>query len=517
MKQRKLSKPALATATLVCLLATPVAFAAEGAPSLADLSAAEIASTGSTSLSGELRAFQQENSPLEFSGAWFTLTAGAMLLSIDGAWSNLTVPPVAPTYETGTQNHEYGASTVVGIGGARLLHGFYVLPVPPAAAPTVEVASHGGAMEAAAPGTVNVDRDVPSERVPPVQSVTGSVRWMDALGESTVTVRGDFLLALFDWDFTVESAGGTDTYRTGETQEPIDPTCEIQCTGVSPFAKWATQAAFAYVTGGELSFGWPEPGHSELFLDGVTIAADSVSLDHARLDLSAPGTDPIQVGEMRLTGDLQLENLHGAAGTVAGALAGTVESAFADGKPFGGFAAAITPAGTLGSVWLPWVGLGVLLTSAAGAEYARRKRFGLRMHRMERFLDAGEYRRVLDGINPLLTNPLYARDASVMKTLALLQLQRLDDAERFLDALEPWQGPEAATQEYLRAYLHALKSDGSKAIAHLQKCLAIAPDYEEEIRANPAFHSIFALLEGDATSGPVPAYPSTSHSVEGYA
>jgi hypothetical protein len=124
-----------------------------------------------------------------------------------------------------------------------------------------------------------------------------------------------------------------------------------------------------------------------------------------------------------------------------------------------------------------------------------------RYKRIERYFDGREYIEVLERIDPFTRRRRFSRTANRMKAVSLLSLEQYREAELFLGTLGPLDGPDPATQAFLRACASAGQGHDAEAIEHLTDCFKLDPTYREEAELIPALHGFLPYFDLE-TGGP---------------
>ncbi|HUR64072.1 MAG TPA: hypothetical protein VM241_06300 [Candidatus Thermoplasmatota archaeon] len=140
-------------------------------------------------------------------------------------------------------------------------------------------------------------------------NVEGAVAWAAGCDASAVRhVRGDFLLALWQWDARVESASGAQALPSG--QEPLAPAPGAAPAPGYPSATLSRdRQVFLAVTGGDLLLPALQAPQAFLFEPRVH-AIGRVVLRGASGFLAAQGQE-VQADEVSLAGDLTVTMAHG--------------------------------------------------------------------------------------------------------------------------------------------------------------------------------------------------------------
>ncbi|MFA5943287.1 MAG: hypothetical protein WC876_02345 [Candidatus Thermoplasmatota archaeon] len=151
-----------------------------------------------------------------------------------------------------------------------------------------------------------------------------------------------------------------------------------------------------------------------------------------------------------------------------------------------------TPARGL-SLWLTWGGgfVGLLLVSILLHGPMRSMRF----RAIQRRFDDRDYVEVLTRIDPFTRRYRFSRNANLLKAVSLLSLLEYKEAGLFLNTLGPLDGPDPATQAFLRACASAGQAHDADAIQHLTDCFRLDPTYREEAKTVPALRGFLPYFD----------------------
>jgi len=199
---------------------------------------------------------------------------------------------------------------------------------------------------------------------------------------STVTVRGSFVLALWQYDAVLSTATETRNLPSGTERSTTLP---------APVADAAYPSVghgrqqFLYVTDGTLTIPNLSGATNYVFLDHANVAASTLTLHQATGQLNVNGqAQAIQANVLRLDGDLaaDLAKTDDGLRTFVG---GHLDAASADGQLL---TQTVQPAGSASHPWTWALWLGVLVVLAALAAPARvgvrRARGSLTLARLKR-------------------------------------------------------------------------------------------------------------------------------------
>lgn len=312
-----------------------------------------------SSFSGSLGALILENvaigDPLAPSS--FTLHGDSVRVELDYAHPSLNVGMVT------SARHSYGMipkefASFEGQGGINR-NGYQLVMVPLGSGAALSMTS--SCAEAASPGSTSIDREakvVPKEsRAPLTAAVEQSVMWSDCSAMAQVTVIGDFLVALWEWDFVIEARDSTHEYATGRLQADALYGAPDLTAIVS-----RDQQAFLFVTNGTLGLQLERGVPHEIYAGPLaTVHSDlGALLGQARGQIRIPsGMQEFTAQVVEMTGVVDLE-IDADEGQLK-VRSGNVDGLRLDGVPVQLAAVATVPDGAPRSLLVAFAGLAVLL------------------------------------------------------------------------------------------------------------------------------------------------------------
>lgn len=306
---------------LLCGLAQPTV--ADGASVQGNLAVAS-AKVGDATIVGPLIAFLQEmTNPLEGGASpLFTLRADDLQLEFDEENTAVHAGLVSfrpdPTTSPATHANALveGRSTSDGYRWNLFPREGFPLPVIQASTDCMT----------ALPSSVSLIERLPKVRLargPLSEEAASAIHWTDCSAGSFVTVTGDFVLSLWEWDANLTVDGSSYEIDTGQRQSENLPNGSPDLSS----ALSEDREAFLFVQGGELIVPQLEgTGQAIYTASGATVTATSLDLRGASGNLSVHSHDiPVDGGEVRLEGTSTL--------SLSGAGVGQSMSARVDADP----------------------------------------------------------------------------------------------------------------------------------------------------------------------------------------
>ena len=123
---------------------------------------------------------------------------------------------------------------------------------------------------------------------------------------------------------------------------------------------------------------------------------------------------------------------------------------------------------------------------------------GFRFRSIQRRFEERDYIEVLTRIDPFTRRHRFSRSANLLKAVSLLSLHQYKEAGLFMGTLGPLDGPDPATQAFLRACASAGQAHDAEAIQHLTDCFRLDPTYKEEAQTVPALRSLMGYFQVEA-------------------
>jgi hypothetical protein len=394
-------------------------------------------------------------------------------------YSNGTVLNAVPTqlgHTTSTSaRYTHANATMLAPGGR---YSYYLTAVDDKTPPAIDVAgSFLDVMPAGdAPSRVDYVGQTPSDPVVP-----GGL--LGAASDRTVTVRvtGDFALSFYDWQMEVSDASSHDDLWAGTRWRSTAGPNEVQVVGDSE-----VRQVFLVARDAQLVLELNATTDMTLLLLGQSYTASGVlacngpqgTLQTDDGPVAPKPGAPVEVsgafaGQLGLASDRVELDVHGDGAT---ARQGDLTLALKTTTP--------APAASWTS-WLLMLGLALPVLGVG----VRRTAQSWRMRAMRFAGESRDDRSVLRHGDRLLQVRRFRRDAAILQTVALVRLDRLDEAAAVLAMDDAWAGS-PAIRDYLSAVLHAKRGELGRAATLLQSCLAMAPEMLAEARANPALAAL---------------------------
>jgi len=410
--------------------------------------------------------------------------AGATLLAIEGSASRVHIQADdnhgyavsgtdARDKEPSSTPYDHGASTIQATAFRAAAQAFAV--GLDGAAVTLE----GDAARLEAPRVAHVSEArmvYPLE--PELDRAVASHAALDASGATTVHLRGDIVLSLWDIDLLLDD-GEAVTYESGQRAEAIAPSV----AGFRTVEEHRPRQLYVHLTDADVTL--------RVEGAGTTAFVATPSVRAASLRLEAPqGTLRAADRELELLGgELVLEEAAVRIGAPAGGLPIVVDDAAGarmDGEPI---ELATGQVRRIGSEL--WVVAGVgLVALAAGTGSGLRRRTAQEMARLEAAMAEARYEDVAGMGNALLRSRRFGQEAGVIRCVALLRLGRAAEAKRTVQRMRARGSGSAAMQDYLLAHALCLEGEFDEAGERLAACLRRAPSMRTEVLANPVFRPL---------------------------
>ncbi len=483
-------------ALIGCLLALPGVQAAPG-PRVLDAQVQTAFLHGQVGVEGLLASFhsvgdksQQGANPVEpppparIAPSGFVLYGQDIDVAMDVRHGDPTLLVASPPSPTETvdapfQDGASGATTAV-----RADFSFFVAPLPGVAAPRVTLACGEGQVEASGDLQKEASRYVLSDR-PALRGASPSSSWTRTSGWTSVAMDGDFAMMLWDIDFDVQDANATHSFKTGyffESSLPVD-TGDYNVAGRSE-----SRQAYLVVRGGHLEFTFPESAALALnFVVADAQVEGQASFTNAAGSLQTPDGAVAVSGAASIDGQLAMSFGVRRDNRFDANVSGSPTHAVTGGRLVTYGTIVEPPAAGSPSVWLVGA-IGVAALVTAGVPLARRSALRRQMARLEALAEAGQFRAVVRAVTPgLLRSRRFQEDTQVVRSVSLLRLDRLTEAQASLDG---WQGPQSAQVDYLWAFLHAKRGESSLARHRIASCLARDETMRLDVESNPLFASL---------------------------
>lgn len=304
-----------------------------------------------------------------------------------------------------------------------------------------------------------------------------------------LTVVGDFLVSVWGWDFRLNDEEVlTGSHRYNQTSVPI--------VGREVYADTMEQVAQLEVTNG--TFRLTNLGNLRVFGDAVRAELGGQSTVAGLVGtLTSQGAPELNGESLTLrdaiidaarAGDAFVNILHADGAELNGQSIRLVDQ---DGDARPGTVVEIPAKGTRFS----WGFAGSIAALILVAAVAHGPMQGFRFQRIQRRFDDRDYISVLSRIDPFTYRRRFRRRASLLKAVSLLSLEEYREAALYLETLGPLDGPDPATQSFLRACAAAGQGHDSAALQYLGDCLRMDPSYVEEARTVPVLASLLPYFD----------------------
>jgi hypothetical protein len=304
----------------------------------------------------------------------------------------------------------------------------------------------------------------------------------DARGAlAPLTVRGDFVVTLWEWDVDVTADGSQHHYPSGRDSVEHVP-FPLDVRGIE-----SSHMRQTYITAHD--------GVLDVLLRPQVFALHGTELGIATQGLmrirdmsgSVPAASThLENGRLDMRGELSAVLQPSQDGLLLASVRGHVDSLNADGQPLTVTTARRDPTG----VWV--VAAAVVVATAAWLLVRRRLQLSRAMRSLEAEMERGAYAEVAKRGSALVRTRRHGRDAVVMHAVALLRLGRYDEAAATLMAVRRWRGEDLGVKEYLLANVYAARGDRAAAREAIKRCLAVAPTMRLEILHNPRLAPLLA-------------------------
>lgn len=317
------------------LVAVLVAAPATAAPWKGELATPELQALGESGTLGPLTVLLQENALPEHGPAdpRFRLEADRLRVEADHTDLNLNLLVTEYFHDVKTSVEDHADAVVEGTVN-RDGHRFSVWPVT-ASPPTVHASEPGCAtLSPSTQAEVNRTALVRASTRPASVAHVGSSTLWSGCDEGSVTVTGDFLLRLWEWDAELTADGETRTLPSGEHGVDGQPRDD---EGTDRFAGEATEQ-YLYAHNATLTI--PRlAGHYEVYLGDAEVTATALRLRQATGTIKGTDTHRAQSQDVYLQGDLVV-HARNTGGMLATTFQGGLDQAHLD-----GVAATLTPGG----------------------------------------------------------------------------------------------------------------------------------------------------------------------------
>ncbi len=420
----------------------------------------------------------------------FRLDAERLRVEVDEERRDLSAANVQVTQERLVSNGTDYTNATVASTPPRLGHMLAIMPNGRGAWPTIEFHADDAAARPSAPSPLAVPRFARSDHRSNRSLESDESLDMDLAGSTVaLTVRGDFLVTLWEWDFSVASALNRELHevRTGRDA----PTVVTNPLGGSNLAEKDVRLSQAYlfVHNGTLDLpAYPRPAGHLLMAAASLDVNGFVALAGVQGRVWDEGVaEPLDAARFEMGGQIHLA-LGTRDGRMSALVAGDITRAAADGARLALGARHAPEDGRAFDRWLTGVLVAGLVapTLGAGGTWARRRNVRARLRRAEQALTMGDPAAVVQRVARIHASA-HRPEATVLEVDALLRLGRVDEARAVMESTAPWKGPMAAMHEYLLAAVAAHAGQADDAAVHLHACLSHAPEFVPSVRADPVF------------------------------
>jgi hypothetical protein len=476
---------------LALLAFLPVASAAPGL--VAHIESASLTAAGRGHAAAPLGALvvaaprEREGGPDPAAGA-FLLRADDLGVEVDRHAYQADTPATTTPEGTMTTHREPYGRAQVRSHEPRQAYALAVLPLPGRPAPVLEIEWGALSVSAASGEPVGVPNAVNATEARRLD-VPGAVLLELAPAQlQTLVVQGDFRLALWFWNVTVESSQSSQATLvwSGERYTPL-----VSPLGPTQGVRLDVERhqVVLEVVGGVLEF-TRLPASTDFYAPAASLSAAATWTHRDAAGALGDGADlrPLAGRHVALVGDLRADAAWAPGARVATTLRGSLEEARLDGQHVA-WAAAVpdrvpAPGGRWSTAW--WM-LMALPAAGLGWNRVRGWREVRRMDALEAAAAFGAWPLAAEEAAWLRGSRSFAADAAAIETEALLRLGRADEARRRLEATPAWAGSRAAQWQFLRAWAAAAMGDPEAAVRDLLEALPAAPELGREVVARSEF------------------------------
>ncbi|MES2155524.1 MAG: hypothetical protein V4510_10355 [bacterium] len=423
----------------------------------------------------------------EIAPTTITLFAESVDAQTDVMRSDPTVLFVGPVQSYSVENRTFAGGVSFSSSAIRPGFDFFLAPSPGRPLPRVSLSADSGVLRAVpAPGKEsNKIVAGPHEALPSAGQAT--MAWTPVSSWRTLSVEGDFTLVAWEMDFHATSSEAAVDLATGYVFKPAAP---VPTGDVNTVGSVEMRQTYLAVHAGTISFTFAAAPTAQLDFSAVHANVGyQVTLPDADGSVQGPaGPEAFSRRDVFVQGILEVSFADAGATVFDARVSGDAAQAVVGGKVYhfspqgsvGARGVAVTP-----TAWLPVAG-GAVVVAGLGA-YARRRSQVKRMNHLELLMEAAMYRDAARSAGRLVRSRRHGQDAQVIQTVSLLRLGRLPEAQA---CLRSWRGPQAATVDYLWAFLHALRGESREARIRLDQCLAKDREMHLEIDTNPVFQRL---------------------------
>lgn len=470
---------------LTVALFVPVG-AAEGQGAQVEGTAAGVQGKGSGAFMGPLRALQlaSANSEAPPADGWFELSAASLLVETDvydyEAYG-VTVTQMTPHMERLAPS---GNAQILGTE-KRSRHMLTVFPTSEGSA-QVQTSLPGDAIVPSNGTAIAVGWSEMYTRAPTSLATAGGLRWQ---GTGSLSVTGDFVVVLWDWDGTLVEADGTESaIQTGTFPEATMLGLPDEAQIVA--RKGEMRQAYVYVEQGTLAVqqdvaSLPANVHTA---DGTLEMDGLLSLTGVLARFTAGGLAPVNARSMTLDGKTEI----------------LLEPVAADRIPFqavprgptklqadGVTLSTISPTPAASPPWALW-GLGAMFL-LVGLALAMRRIHQARQDRIlsraESLLDAEEFALAAAMARKVRNSSRLGEEAIVVEVESYLQAGDWQAADPLLNGPH-WAARSEGVRLYLLARCLVLAGRIPAATEALRRSLSASPDLRAQILLDPGLQSL---------------------------
>ena len=308
-------------------------------------------------------------------------------------------------------------------------------------------------------------------------------------GVHALRIEGDFLVAIWDWNFTVnQHLISTGAHASNAVGDPV--------TGTEVAADYHEQVAKLEVKDGFIEL--RQATSADLYGGYLTFDVEGNSVASG-LSGPLPTTSTKNVVDSRLV--LEGKHVLEVAPAANRPFMNILESARAilDGKDVKLLPQPPARPGTVlaepqRTNWY-WGASASIVAILVASVFLHGSLRTLRFRRIQRRFDERDYIAVLEIIDPFTRRRRFRRRAAFLKAISLLSLESFREAALYLDTLDARHGPDPATRAFLQACAAAGQGEDSAAIEHLTTCFKLDPSYLEEARALPILSGLLPFFE----------------------
>lgn len=439
------------------------------------LIAESLDANGQNTLTGALAAFSTSNRQSGSDAAFGTIAIEAVALRLEVDWAEYAVRAAGAASAGENFGTESSNNTQVGIVTveARPSSFAFLMPLPNKEPPTL-VANYIDT-------TVQPSQQTELPHYERVEAGRGPLRATVADSAAatssqpyTLTVRGDFVLSVWDLDFTIGSENGTTHVWTGERSGAIGP-----APGTMAADSLRVQQAYLFVEGGVLELQVDRSAGAVLYAEPQRlVSTGETTLRSARGILpTKDGARDVLGHDVRLAApsrvDLSKPTSQGMPAHLADG-----QQAWIDDE-----AVAISyPVTDQRFAW-PWAVIAIGLVTASGL-IARKRLHTHWWTKAQTALDEYNYGQAIR-LSRRLRRSRFHYDAGMVATVSMIRDGRPRDARMTLEGLAASNQGERAVREFLFAFVCQVEGDTKGALKHMQKSLQHHPAIKSEFLASP--------------------------------